>query len=69
MIIFIRNNICVCQALRRPILVLEVNSKILDEVLKPLLDVELGENIIKFGFNLDDNSPIQKRAKINLDYE
>jgi hypothetical protein len=68
-IIFLRTNICVCQALKRSILVLEANLEILDEVLKPLLDVELRENIVKLGFNLDDNSPIQKRAKINLDCE
>jgi hypothetical protein len=41
----------------------------LDEVFKPLLDAKLGKNIVKLGFNLDDNSPIEKRTKINLDYE
>ncbi len=40
------------------ILTLKVDSKIFDEVLKPLLDVELGENFVKPGFNLDDDSPI-----------
>jgi hypothetical protein len=58
LIIFTGNNICVCQALGRPILVLKVDSKIFDQVLKPLLDVELGENIMRFVFNLDDDSPI-----------
>jgi hypothetical protein len=37
--------------------------------LKPLLDVELNKNIVKHVFNLDDNSPIKKKTKINLDYE
>jgi hypothetical protein len=36
----------------------EVDSKIFDQVLKPLLDVKLGENIMKLVFNLDDDSPI-----------
>ncbi len=37
---FIRNSIHVYLALGRPILALEVDSKIFDEVLKPLLDAE-----------------------------
>jgi hypothetical protein len=36
------------------------------KVIKPLLDVELGEDIVKFYFNLDDDSPIQKRVRINV---
>jgi hypothetical protein len=56
--VLIGNNICVCQALGRPILAFEVNLKIFDEVLKPLLDVELDKIIIWHVFNLDDDSPI-----------
>jgi hypothetical protein len=37
--------------------------------LKPLLDAKLGENIVRHVFNLDDNSPIKKKTKNNLDYE
>jgi hypothetical protein len=55
--------------LGRLILALKVDLKIFDEVLKPLLDVDLGENIVKPSFNLDDNSPIQKKARVNLDCE
>jgi hypothetical protein len=55
--------------LGRPILALKVDSKIFDEVLKPLLDVELGKIIIQLVFNLDDYSPIQKKVKINFDCE
>jgi hypothetical protein len=43
------------------ILAFKVDLEIFDEVLKPLLDVELGENIVKHNFNLDDDSPIQKK--------
>jgi hypothetical protein len=38
--------------------ILALDSKIFDEVLKPLLDAELGENIVKPSFNLDDDYPI-----------
>jgi hypothetical protein len=55
--------------LGRLILALKVDLKIFDEVLKPLLDVDLGENIVKPSFNLDDNFPIQKKARVNLDCE
>jgi hypothetical protein len=55
--------------LGRPILALEVDSEIFYEVLKPFLDVELGKNIVRPIFNLDDNFPIQKKAKINFDCE
>jgi hypothetical protein len=44
--------------LGKPILVLEVDSKIFHEVLKPLLDVELGGNIVKLGFNLNEDFAI-----------
>ncbi len=66
---FIGNSIRACQALGRLILALEVDSKIFNEVLKPLLDAKLSENIVRHVFNLDDDSPIEKRAKINLDCE
>jgi hypothetical protein len=52
----------------KSILALKADSKIFDEVLKPLLDVESGKNIVKPIFNLDDDSPIHKRAK-NLNCE
>jgi hypothetical protein len=59
------NNIHVCRALRRPILALEANSKIFDEVMNPLLDAELSKtNIVRLVFNLDDDSPIQKKPKL-----
>lgn len=69
MIIFTGNNICVCWALGKPILVLKVDSKIFDQVLNPLLDVELGENIMKLVFNLDDDSPIWRKIVINFHCE
>jgi hypothetical protein len=40
------NIVCACRALGRPILALEVDSEIFDEVLKPLLDVKSGEIIV-----------------------
>ncbi len=55
--------------LGRPILALEVDLKIFDEMLKPLLDVNLGEIIVRPIFNFDDNYPIKKRTKINFDCE
>ncbi len=58
LIILIGNNICACRTLGKSILVLEVDSKIFHEVFKPLLDAELGENIVKLGFNLDEDFPI-----------
>jgi hypothetical protein len=67
--VFLRNNIHVYWALGRPILALEVDSKIFDEVLKPLLDADSSEIIVRHVFNLDDDSPIKKRTRINLDYE
>jgi hypothetical protein len=63
------NSIHAYRALGRPILALEADSKIFDEVLKPLLDVDLSETIVRPIFNLDDNSPIKKITKINLDCE
>jgi hypothetical protein len=65
----IRNNICVCQVLVKPILALEVDSKIFDEVLKPILDADSSEIIVWLVFNLDDNSPIKKKTRINLSCE
>jgi hypothetical protein len=67
--VLIRKSIHVCWALGRPILALEVNSKTFDEVLKPLLDVDSDEIIVQLVFNLDDDSFIKKRTKINLDHE
>ncbi len=64
------NNIHVCQVLGRPTLALEANLKIFDEVLKPFFDAKLSEtNIVRSVFNLGDDSPIHKRARINLNYE
>jgi hypothetical protein len=44
------------------ILALKVVSKIFDEVLKPLLDAKSGQNFVKHGFNLDDDSPIMSKS-------
>jgi hypothetical protein len=55
--------------LGRPILALEANLDFFYGVLKPLLDADLGETIVQLVFNLDDNSPIKKRSKINFNYE
>jgi hypothetical protein len=55
-----------CRVLGRLIVALEVDLEIFDEVLKPFLDVELSENIVKPNLNLDDDSPIQKRGTINI---
>jgi hypothetical protein len=60
---------CVDMAHKRPILALEVDSKIFDEILNSLLDEKSCKNITKFGFNFDDDFPIQKRTKINFDCE
>jgi hypothetical protein len=46
--------------LGKPILALEADSKIFDEVLKLLLDVNSCNTIVWPIFNLDDNSPIKK---------
>jgi hypothetical protein len=67
--VLIRNNICVCWAFGKPIFALEVDSEIFDEVLKPLLDANLGKIIVRPIFNLDDDSPIKKKIRINLNYE
>jgi hypothetical protein len=69
LIIFTGNSIRACWALGRPTLAFEADLKILDEVLKPLLDVESSKNIVRLVFNLDDDFPIQKKIKINLNYE
>jgi hypothetical protein len=58
LIILIRNNIHAYRTLGRPILVLNANSKVFDEVFKPLLNVKTTKNIVKHGFKLDENSPI-----------
>jgi hypothetical protein len=68
-LVFTRNSICACRTLGRPILALEADSKIFDEVLKPLLDADLGKTIVHPIFNLDDDSPILKKTRINLDCE
>jgi hypothetical protein len=39
------------------------------KILKPLLDAKFNENIVRHVFNLDDDSPIKKKAKINFDCE
>jgi hypothetical protein len=44
--------------LGRLILAFEVDSKTFDEVLKPLLDAKLGENIVRPIFTRNDDSPI-----------
>jgi hypothetical protein len=64
--VLLRNSIHAYWALGRPILAFKVNSKIFDEVLKPLLVVELSKTIVWCVFNLDNDSPIQKRARINF---
>jgi len=63
------NCILACCALGRSILALEVDYEIFDEVFKPFLDAKSSENIVKPSFNLDDNSPIQKKIVINFDCE
>jgi hypothetical protein len=65
--VIVGNSIRACRALGRPIFALKADSKIFDEVLKPLLDAS--ETIVGPIFNLDDNYPIQKRTKINFDCE
>ncbi len=57
-IIFTWNNICACWMLGKSILALEVDSKLFHQVLKPLLDAESCENIVKPSFNLDEDFPI-----------
>jgi hypothetical protein len=61
------NGICACQVLQRPILTLEADLEIFDEMLKPLLDSNSNKTVIQHVFNLDDNSPIKKKSRINLD--
>ncbi len=69
LIVFTRNNIHVCQVLDRLIFALEIDSKVFHEILKPLLDAESSENIVRPSFNLDEDSPIPKKAIINLNCE
>ncbi len=66
---YVLNCILACCALGRSILALEVDYEIFDEVFKPFLDAKSSENIVKPSFNLDDNSPIQKKIVINFDCE
>jgi hypothetical protein len=47
--------------LGRLILALKVNLKIFDEVLKPLLDVDLGENIVKPNLTLMTILPSKRK--------
>jgi hypothetical protein len=47
-----------CWALGRPILALDADLEMFDEVLKPLLDVESSGTIVWPIFNHDDNFPI-----------
>jgi hypothetical protein len=68
-LVLIRNNINACWALGRPILALEVDQNIFDEMLKPLLDVKSSKIVVYHVFNLDDDFPIKKRTKINVDCE
>jgi hypothetical protein len=67
--VLIWNSIHACGLLQMPILALEADLEIFDEMLKPLLDSDLSETIVQPIFNLDDNSPIKKRVRINLDCE
>jgi hypothetical protein len=69
LLVLIANNIHACHALHKPILAFETDPNIFYEVLKPLLDAKLDKTIVQFVFNLDDDSPIKKIAKINLDCE
>jgi len=69
LLVLVGNNIHICQALNKPILALEANPDIFDEVLKMPLDAKLNKIIVQSVFNLDDDSPIKKRAKFNLDCE
>jgi hypothetical protein len=55
--------------LDRLIFALEIDSKVFHEILKPLLDAESSENIVRPSFNLDEDSPIPKKAIINLNCE
>jgi hypothetical protein len=57
LIVLIGNNIRARGALRRLILAFKVDLEIFDEVLKPFLDVESSENIIKLVFNLETILP------------
>jgi hypothetical protein len=59
----------VCWALGRPILALEADLEIFDEVLKPLLDAKSSKTIVWLVFNLDDDSPIKKKTIINFHCE
>jgi hypothetical protein len=62
LIVLIGNNIHAHQGLGKLILALEVDTKIFDEVLNPLLDVESSKIIILLVFKLDDDYPIQEKT-------
>jgi hypothetical protein len=62
--VLVGNSIRAFRALGRPIFALKADSKIFDEVLKPLLDAS--ESIVRPVFNLDDNFLIQKKPKLTL---
>jgi hypothetical protein len=66
LLVLARNSICACEALGRPILALEVDPYSFDEVLKPLLDAELGKIVVWPIFNLDDDFPMKKITIFNL---
>jgi hypothetical protein len=68
-LVIVRNNIHTCQALHKFILALEAYLDIFYEVLKLPLDAKLDRTIVQFVFNLDDDSPIKKKSKINFDRE
>jgi hypothetical protein len=67
--VLIWNSIHACRALRRSIFALEADLENFDEVLKPLLDADSNKTILRHVFNLDDNPPIKKRSRINLNCE
>jgi len=67
--VLIGNSIHAYRALKRSIFALKVDLEIFDEMLKPLLDADSNKTILRHVFNLDDNPPIKKRSRINLDCE
>jgi hypothetical protein len=69
LLVLVRNNIHAYQALHKLILALEAYLDIFYEMLKLPLDAKLDMTIVRFVFNLDDDSPIKKKTKINFDRE
>jgi hypothetical protein len=61
---FTCNNICACQAPRRPILAFKDDLEIFDEVLKPLLDVELVKLLLDLSSTLMTIFPSRKEPKL-----